>query len=169
MKVNFTPVISSENWLLGAGLMSSEDFCRLEYNAVQSEESNTTFQRKISSPSSWMKSKPRKRPARIRQQIIQTFYVVLKWKKVKGGDEKIGEGNLSSLSELPSQVREAICSPELDVASSRLSSYSSARQRNSCREPVQLDVHKAQYHGHVSPSSLLWLEHSLPSPQPADT
>jgi hypothetical protein len=77
MKVYITPVICSEYWLFGTGLMLSEDFYLLGYNAVQSEESKPTFQRIISSPSSGMKSKPRKKPARIQQQIIQMFYVFL--------------------------------------------------------------------------------------------
>jgi hypothetical protein len=68
-----------------------------------------------------MKSKPSKKPATTRQQIIQTFYVFLEWNKVNGGGVESGEG---SLSELPLQIREAASSPELDVASlgSRLTS-----------------------------------------------
>jgi hypothetical protein len=46
MKVYITPVISCENWLLGTGLMSSEDLCLLGYNAVQSDKNKPTFQRK---------------------------------------------------------------------------------------------------------------------------
>jgi hypothetical protein len=65
-------------WILVTHRGSYEEVCILGYNAEQSVESQATFRRNTLPPSSWLGSKPSKKPEWRRQQAVQRYMAPLR-------------------------------------------------------------------------------------------